>query len=98
MEGPKLDKLEELELAPEDKHWKSIVNKVQNWPQKRIQLRLKQSAVFGTRQQAAAHEGRSHPGSPLIAKSRQQKTTRAAQAETEEVISGAHLLRLCTAP
>ena len=27
MEGPKLDQLEESELAPEDKHWKSIVNK-----------------------------------------------------------------------
>ena len=27
MEGPKLDQLEESELAPEDKHWKSIVKK-----------------------------------------------------------------------
>ena len=26
MEGPELDELEELELAPEGKHWKSIVN------------------------------------------------------------------------
>ena len=27
MEGPKLEDLEESELAPEDKHWKFIVNK-----------------------------------------------------------------------
>ena len=50
MEGPKLDELEESELAPEGKHWKSIVNKVQNRPQKRMQPRLEQNAVFGTRQ------------------------------------------------
>ena len=33
-EGPKFDELEESELAPEGKHWKSIVNKVQNQRQK----------------------------------------------------------------
>ena len=27
MKGSKLDQLEESELTPEDKHWKSIVNK-----------------------------------------------------------------------
>ena len=46
MEGPKSDELKESELAPEGKHLKSIVNKVQNQRQERMQPGLEQSAVF----------------------------------------------------
>ena len=51
MEGPKLDELKELELAPEGKHWKSMVNKVQNQRQERMQpgLGLRKAATTAKR-------------------------------------------------
>lgn len=46
MKGPKVNRLKELELAPGGKHWKSIVNKIQNQRQEKMQPELKQSAIF----------------------------------------------------